>query len=174
MNLVLIGVRGSGKSTAGTALASRLGFQLVDLDREIEKLAGKTIKEIFDMEDEESFRRLETRALAGLGSLDGVVMATGGGVVISQENRRLLRSLGTVVWLRVDPREAVARLAGCGDRPSLTKLPARQEAEEVAKRRFEHYQAVADHIIDTDGRTALEVCDALEQLWNHLPDHNVR
>ena len=174
MNLVLVGVRGSGKSTAGTAVASRLGFELVDLDREIEKLAGKTLKGIFDVEGEEGFRRLETRTLSGLGNLEQAVVATGGGVVTSRENRRLLRSLGPVVWLRVGPREAVARLAGCEDRPRLTELPALQEAEVIAKRRYRYYQEVADHIIDTDGRTALEVCDALEQLWNNISDHHVR
>lgn len=174
MNLVLIGVRGSGKSTTGKNIAAWLDLELVDLDREIEKVAGKTIKKIFDTEGEESFRRMETRALAGLGSRDGLVLATGGGVVTSEENRRLLRSLGTVVWLRVDPQEAVARLADCSDRPSLTGLPVMQEAEEVAKQRQVYYQEIADHVIETDGRTVLEVCDALEQLWNNLQSHHVR
>ncbi len=174
MNLVLIGVRGSGKSTAGATVAHRLGLRLVDLDHEVEKLTGNTVKQIFEAQGEESFRKLETRALSGLSGLDNTVLATGGGVVTSAENRRLLRSLGMVVWLRVAAEEAVARLAGCKDRPRLTRLPAPREAEEVAKQRSGYYQEIADHIIDTDGRTVSEVCDALEQLWNNLENHNVR
>jgi len=133
-----------------------------------------SIVEIFKTRGEEGFRRLETRALSELAGLDRVLVATGGGVVLSPENRRLLRGLGKVIWLRVAPQEAVARLADCRDRPRLTGLPARQEAEKVDRQRSRYYQEVADHIVDTDGSTVLEVCDALQQLWNNLQGHHVR
>lgn len=174
MNLVLVGVRGSGKSAAGAAVASRIGLAFIDLDREIEKLAGKTVTSIFEEDGETAFRHLEARALTALSGREGMVVATGGGVVLSTENREKLRKLGVVVWLQVSPRKAVLRMDASTHRPPLTSRSPREEARHVEKQRFRLYQEIADRVIDTDKRSLQEVCHELEQLWRSLPDDHFR
>ena len=174
MNLVLIGVRGSGKSAVGTELARRLGWRFVDLDLEIEGRVGRSIGEIFEAAGEDEFRRLETETLAGLGDLDQVVLATGGGVVVTETNRGLMPSIGKVVWLRASPEVALARTGDSRSRPALTDLPPLEEAREVARSRRAWYEQVADEAIDTDSLTLAEVCDELEQLWRALARDDVR
>jgi len=165
VNLVLVGVRGSGKSAAGAELARRLGLAFVDLDRAIEEAAGEPVAAIFARLGEAGFRSLESAALAGLRGVDRTVLATGGGAVIDERNRRILRDLGTVVWLRVSPESAVARTVGSRGRPALTGLSPEDEAREVARSRRAWYEEVADEVIDTDPLGLSEVCDELEQLW---------
>jgi len=168
VSLVLIGVRGAGKSAVGAALAGRLKLDFVDLDVEIERLAKKSIASIFRSDGEAAFRELETRALAAQKGRKGSVLATGGGVVLSKANREVLKSLGTVIWLTVDPANSLERMTCSPDRPPLTKLSPLAEAQEIADRRRSHYQEVADRTVDTDGRSVEEVCDELEQLWYSL------
>jgi shikimate kinase len=174
LNLVLVGVRGSGKSAVGAELARRLGWRFVDLDVEIEARAGRSIIEIFASAGEGEFRRLETETLAGLGDLEQIVLATGGGVVVSEANRELLPVLGKIVWLRVSPEVALERIGDSRSRPALTDLPPIEEAREVARSRRAWYEQVADGAIDTDSLTLAEVCNELEQLWRALARDDVR
>lgn len=174
MNLVLIGVRGSGKSTAGVQLARRIDLSFVDLDREIEKLSGSSLAELIcGAGGEPEFRRLESRALARLAGCEGSVLATGGGVVQSRANRESLKRLGPVIWLAVSPEEAVRRTAG-ERRPPLTDLPPLEEARQVAEHRAPLYHDLADAVVETDGKSLEEVCDELEQLWYDLSRHHLR
>lgn len=174
MNLVLIGVRGSGKSAVGAELARRLDFRFVDLDAEVEGEAGRSIAEIFERSGEAEFRRLEAAALAGLRGLERAVVATGGGAVIEEDNRRIISELGTVVWLRVSPETALRRMGDSSDRPVLTDLPPLEEAREVARARRAWYEQVADAQLETDASTLVEVCNELEQLWRALARDDVR
>jgi shikimate kinase len=159
---------------AGKALAARLEFDFVDLDERIEQAAGRSILDTFRSEGEQAFRSLESQALAALSERDGMVLATGGGVVLSAENREMLKKLGKVVWLQVEPDVAIQRLAGSHVRPPLTDLSMAEEAREIAGQREGFYREIADHQVATDGKSAKEVCDELEQLWHTLRGNHVR
>ena len=174
MNLVLVGVRGSGKSAVGAELARRLGYAFVDLDTAVEEAAAKSVAEIFARSGEDEFRRLETRALEELRGRERIVLATGGGAVIAKRNREVLVALGLVVWLEVSPQVAVERTRGSGSRPALTDLDPLAEAREVARTRRAWYEEVSRESIETDSLEAAEVCDELEQLWRAAARDHVR
>lgn len=174
MNLILIGLRGAGKSAVAAALASRLELDYLDLDERIEQAQGRSIVNIFESQGEQAFRQLESQALRELAGRDQTVLATGGGVVLSAANREMLKSLGRVVWLRVEPDEAIQRLAGSHFRPPLTGLPLMDEAREIARQREGFYREIADHQVATDGKSVEEVCDELEQLWHTLQSNHIR
>jgi shikimate kinase len=174
VNLVLVGVRGAGKSAVGKRLARRLGVDFVDLDTLIETREGRSIADILPREGEAAFRKMETEAIAGVSGRDGLVLATGGGVVLREENRHTLRRLGKLVWMRVTPEEARQRLEGPGDRPPLTNLSPLEEARHILQQRAGLYEELADGVVETDGRTPEEVCDELEQLWHDLQGDHLR
>src|SRR4051812_8330178 len=109
--LALVGTRGTGKSTVGRILAGRLARPFVDADVEFERTHGRSISAVFATDGETAFRVGEERVLAALtANARGAILATGGGVVLRESNRRALRSFGFVVWLRAEPEEAVRRL----------------------------------------------------------------
>jgi shikimate kinase len=174
MNIVLIGYRGSGKSTVARQLALRLGWDWVDADVELELRAGKSIAAIFADEGPEAFRDRETAVLAELARRSPIVLAAGGGAVLREENRRRLADGGKLVWLQACPATIVRRIAAdditAARRPNLT--PAGGEAEIVAvlAERTPLYQRCADVAVDTEGKTPGEV--ALEILARlDLPTH---
>lgn len=152
-NIVLIGFMGSGKSTVGRELHQRLGYPLVDMDSVIEQRAGKPITAIFAESGEEAFRDMETRLLEELCEPDTPrkIISTGGGVIGREENRRLLRELGYVVWLSAPTHMILERTGKNRDRPLLhTADPAARVAELLAVR--EPLYAVCAHLrVDTDG-----------------------
>ncbi|HET7628473.1 MAG TPA: shikimate kinase [Bacillales bacterium] len=114
----LTGFMGSGKTTVGKALAAELGLPVVDTDTYIEKMTGRRIKEIFAEQGETGFRRLETQALKAV-TKENTVITTGGGIVLSRENREFMKKRGTVVHLRCTAEEIMRRLANDQDRPLL-------------------------------------------------------
>src|SRR5215469_3340606 len=118
-NLFFIGPMGAGKSTIGRRTAELLGLPFFDLDHEIEEHCGATIPLIFDVEGETGFRRRETVALTDLAARTGIAIATGGGAVLADENRRCLHERGFVVFLETTIDEQLARLARDRKRPLL-------------------------------------------------------
>jgi shikimate kinase len=106
--------------------------------------------------------------------LERTILATGGGAVLRETNRENLKRLGTVVWLRVTPEEAVRRMKPTDRRPALTGLPPLEEARLLADRLHTMYEQVADHVVQTDGRSPQEVCDELEQLWHAASGDDLR
>jgi shikimate kinase len=164
----LIGPRGSGKSTIARLLATRLGWDWIDADTELERRHSRSIREIFTAEGENGFRDKESAVLDALCRLHKHVIATGGGVVLRPENRDRLRGAGRVVWLTAGAATLAARLQNDPDtpgrRPSLTgAAPAAslEEIVQVLREREPLYRACADHIASTEGRSPEAVADAL-------------
>jgi shikimate kinase/3-dehydroquinate synthase len=159
-HIVITGFMGAGKTTVGRLVATRLGREFIDLDAEIERREGVTVTALFRERGEVGFRDAEHAALASLAEAPPAVIATGGGAVLREDNQRLLREIGTVVYLAVTPEEAIGRLGGAGDRPLLAGggLAA---ARSILDARLSLYAATADRVVDTVGRTADEVADAV-------------
>jgi len=124
-NLVyIIGFMGSGKSTAGKKLAAALGWTFIDLDRQIETAAGKSIPEIFSQDGEEKFRSLETEVLRSLKSHAKTIVSTGGGTPCHADNMTFMIDTGVTVYLKMSTSQLVSRLLGStGERPVLKNVP---------------------------------------------------
>jgi shikimate kinase len=160
-HLVLVGMMGSGKSSVGRRVARRLGWRHVDVDKRIERTAGRTIPEIFSADGEAGFRAIEHDVLEKLLRLPGrTVLSTGGGAVLSPDNRALMRDRGTVVWLRARPETLVARVGKGSGRPLLAGDPADAVRRLDAERRTA-YDGAAHVVVDVDERTADQVADAV-------------
>lgn len=163
----LVGFMGAGKSTVGQLVARQLGMGFVDLDARIEEREGTTVAEIFLTQGEEGFRDLESRELERVCTEPPAVVACGGGIVIRDANRRVLKGCGFVVYLRVTAGEALARVGDVSSRPLLAQGgPA--AAQTLLAARESLYGAVADVTVDTVGRrpedVAADVVDALALL----------
>jgi shikimate kinase len=158
--LFLIGLRGSGKSTIARILAQELGWSWLDADEVLEKRYGQSIKAIFAAEGEAGFRDKESAILAELCRLPRHVIATGGGVVLRESNRSLLRSSGRVVWLSADVETLWQRVQTDGAtterRPPLT-VGGRAEMEEMLRLREPLYRQCADHSVQTAARVPSEI-----------------
>lgn len=148
MNILLTGFMGAGKTTVGKKLAKRLGYFFIDTDREIEKEQGCSITEIFKYGGEECFRDLETDILQKLQTKQNLVIATGGGMVLRNENRSLMQSLGTRVYLKVELQELMHRLKKDKKRPLLQKSKPEEHILEMLQQRKSIYEE-AECIIDT-------------------------
>lgn len=158
--IFLIGFMGAGKSTVGRIVADRLERAFVDCDEMVEIKAGSRITDIFTVEGEEGFRERESRALASLADWPPVVAACGGGVVLRDENRRLLKEMGVVVYLEVTAGEALARVGEDDARPLIAGQSATM-AETLLHARETMYAAVADITVPTVGRTPEEIADEI-------------
>jgi shikimate kinase len=148
-NLILVGMMGAGKTTVGRMMARRLKRAFYDSDEEIERRCGVRIPVIFDIEGEAGFRAREAHAIAELCALDGVVLATGGGAVLSEDNRRRLAASGTVVYLHARPGHLWQRVRHDRNRPLLATPDPQKKLEELYAARDPLYREVADIVIDT-------------------------
>lgn len=161
MTITLVGYRGTGKSTIAGALAARLGWTAIDADAEIESRAGRSIREIFATAGEGEFRRQERAVLAELLQRDRLVIASGGGAVLSPETRCDMAAAGPVVWLTASLETLRARLAADastpGRRPALTAHDPGTEIATLLALREPYYRDVATLTVATDGRTPEEI-----------------
>jgi shikimate kinase len=164
--VVLVGYRGTGKSTVGRILADRLGRQFVDADAAFEARAGCSIARYFRERGEQAFREEEEAILEGLSTIKGLVLATGGGVVNRERNRERLRQMGLVVWLTAAPGILAARIAADAGqvRPALTAAGLLGEIEDVVAQRMPLYASVADLTIGTGERPPTEVAALIQSL----------
>jgi shikimate kinase len=163
--LALVGYRGTGKSTVGQIVAERLGRPFHDADAVLELRFGRPVRSIFQEFGEPVFRDWEELVLAELATDVGSVVATGGGAVLRETNRRMLREFGFVVWLSADPAVLADRLrrepGTLGDRPALTPSGTLAEIAEVLAARLPLYREVANAVVETDSRTPDEVAEAV-------------
>lgn len=148
-NVFLIGPMGSGKTTIGKRLAKLLGLTFIDCDHELERLTGASVSLIFDIEGEAGFRQRESHLLDELSSRTGVLIATGGGVVCLEDNRRMLRSRGFVVYLKTGVDQQLLRLIKDKSRPLLQAQDRKQRLQELAHVRNPLYAETADLVFNT-------------------------
>ena len=159
-NLVLVGFMGSGKSSVGRILSSLTGFALVDTDTLVAREAGQSIPAIFKRHGEAYFRALETKILQSLIGRIGLIVATGGGVIAAEENRRLLPQIGPVVWLDASPEQLYQRVKH-SKRPLLQSADPRQTLEELYHQRESLYREAAAIRIDSDALTHRQTAEAV-------------
>lgn len=158
--IVLVGLMGAGKSTIGRRLAARLGVPFVDADDEVERAAGCSIGDMFEVHGEVAFREGEKRVIGRL--LDGPVgvLATGGGAFMNEETRDRIREKGVSVWLRADLDVLVRRCARRDDRPLLKDGDMRETLEDLIDRRYPVY-GEADIVVDTGDMPHRTVVDKI-------------
>lgn len=172
MNVVLIGFRGSGKSTVGKALSDRLGREFIDCDAWIEKHTGLTIKEIFEKHGESHFRTLESQAIGELSAMDGKIIATGGGAALKYQNMQVFkRNGGKIFFLEVGAETAFRRIqedaTSRSRRPALTEKDPFTEVKEQIEFRRPYYLKGADLTIATDG---VKIEDIVLEILKHIDD----
>ncbi len=162
MNIVLIGYRGTGKSTVGKVLATRLGRELVSTDKEIVRRAGCSIPEIVKDHGWEHFRDLESKVCRELAEKDNLVIDTGGGAILRQQNVDVFKQNGRLFWLTASVETIARRIGGDTQRPSLTRTKSFvDEIQEVLHERTPKYQAAADHVVATDGRSIPQIIEEI-------------
>lgn len=169
-NLFLVGPMGAGKTTVGRQLAELLRMDFLDLDQQIELQTGAAVGLIFELEGEAGFRRRESALLAAATARNGIVLATGGGAVLSTDNRRLLHQRGFVIWLDVAVEAQLARLSRDRQRPLLHAQDRRTRLEILALERNRLYAEIADLQLRTEGtgnsmHAAHDLLDLLEARW---------
>jgi len=154
-NIFLVGPMGAGKSTIGREIADRLHLEFFDSDQEIERRTGADIAWVFDLEGEEGFRKREETVIEDLSERQGIVLATGGGSVISASVRNKLSARGIVVYLETTIDKQVARTQRDRRRPLLqTSEEPRTVLENLAVERNPLYEEIADVIVKTDDQSA--------------------
>ena len=162
MNVVLIGYRGTGKSTVGRVVATRLGRPIVSTDREIIRRAGSSISDIVAAHGWDYFRDLESAVCQELAEQNNLVIDTGGGAILRQQNVDVLKRNGRLIWLTASVETIAARIGGDTQRPSLTGTKSHvEEIRDVLTERTPKYQAAADLTIATDGRSVDELATTI-------------
>lgn len=153
-NVFLVGPMGAGKTTIGRQLAAALGFEFEDSDHIIQKRTGVDIPTIFEFEGEAGFRQREAQIIDEFTQHQGLVLATGGGSVLPQENRRILTARGFVVYLACSPEQQHERTARDRNRPLVQTEDPLEALRELMQERDPLYRQVADLIVSTERRTA--------------------
>lgn len=166
VNIFLIGYRCTGKTSVGRLLAGRIGWGFADTDAQVCEPLGQSIAQIVAEQGWAGFRRLEAQAMGRLCGRDTTVVATGGGVVLCDENLRLMKANGVVIWLQASVASICRRLGsdkGKEDqRPALTGLDPQAEIVATLADRAPLYEAAADFTVITDDLSVEQVCDQIQ------------
>ena len=169
MNVVLVGFMASGKSSVGKRVARRLGYNFLDTDHFIEAELGCSISEIFSIQGEPYFRKLETRLLQNLPRLENHVIATGGGIVTTPGNMALLKHIGVVVFLNADIEDIISRLERDTRRPMVQGGELRERVTTLLDKRLDLYRE-ADVMVNTAGRSVNQTAgEVLRMVAQQLP-----
>jgi shikimate kinase len=169
-NLFFVGPMGAGKTTIGRRAAELLGLPFFDLDHAIEEHCGADIPLIFELEGESGFRHRESALLAEFAARDGIALATGGGAVLAEDNRRLLKQRGFVVYLETTIDDQLKRLARDRKRPLLAAPDRRERLQALATQRDPLYRDVADFTLApahhaTVPQAAQRLASSLREQW---------
>jgi len=167
-NIYLVGPMGSGKTTIGSRLAHQLGLAFYDCDHEIEARCGANINLIFEIEGEAGFRARETRMLEELSAREGVLLATGGGAVLSATNRELLKNSGIVVYLRTSVGQQLERLRRDRSRPLLQDTDKERTLSDMAEIRNPLYESIADLVFPVKNRN---IDSTISQMYQVIRQH---
>ncbi|WP_421133383.1 shikimate kinase AroK [Alteromonas sp. A079] len=160
-NIFLVGPMGAGKSTIGRHLADELHLDFYDSDQEIERRTGADIAWIFDLEGEDGFRKREEGVINDLTDKQGIVLATGGGSIVTKAVRNRLSARGIVVYLQTTIDKQVARTQRDKRRPLLQNSDPEQVLRDLAESRNPMYEEVADYVVDTDDQSARAVANQI-------------
>jgi shikimate kinase len=162
MNVVLIGYRGTGKSSVGKVLAARLDRPLLSTDAEVVRLAGQTIPAIIEQHGWEYFRDLESKVCQELAGQNRLIIDTGGGAILQSQNVDVLKQTGKLFWLTASVETIAKRIGSDTQRPSLTGTKSFiDEIQDVLQDRLPKYQAAGDYVIETEGRSLSQVADEI-------------
>jgi shikimate kinase len=162
-NIFLVGLMGAGKTSVGKLLAKRLGKAFFDCDQEVERATGVRVTVIFEIEGAAGFRAREAKMLEELAGRRNIVLATGGGAVLSAANRKLLSENGTVVYLRAAIADLLRRTRYDRNRPLLETADPRGKLEQLFAERDPLYREIADIIVDTGNQSLGGLAHKLEQ-----------
>ena len=165
-NIFFVGLMGAGKTTIGKLLARKLKKTFYDIDHEIEKKLGVKIAVIFELEGEEGFRKRETQMIDELTKKKDIILATGGGAVLSEENRTLLKERGRVIYLNAKPQSLAKRMAYDKDRPLLQEGNMLETLSLLYKERHPLYLSLASFVVDTGQQKTQAVLNKIESLLN--------
>ena len=163
-NIFLVGLMGAGKTSVGRMLARRMDKEFLDADTEIEKITGVKIPVIFEIEGESGFRAREEKMIDQLTAMSGIVLATGGGAVISPANRLLLKNRGRVIYLRAAPEDLWRRTRRDRNRPLLQTADPLGKLRTLHEQRDPLYREVADLIVDTGSQSVAHLTSRIQQL----------
>jgi len=164
----LIGMMGAGKTTAAAGLAARLGVDWVDTDDLVTEHAGLSVAEIFESRGEVVFRHLESAVIAAVSESETPIVATGGGAVLDEQNREVMKRSGVVVWLRAPVGVLRARIGEVATRPLLASDSVAADLDALLAERTNVYRCAADVIIESADYDRRAIVDQLEVLWNAL------
>lgn len=149
MNIILTGLRGSGKTEIGKILATKLGWDFIDIDKEIEETEKAKIVKIVETRGWEYFRAIESKVVKKVAKLDNIVIATGGGTILNKENEKALKKNGEIVYLHVKPAICAARILKDQNRPPITnKATVKEEIKQLYKERNGRYCESANLIFE--------------------------
>lgn len=162
-NIFLVGPMGAGKSTIGRQLAAALGYSFRDSDQEIQRRTGVDIPTIFEFEGEAGFRQRERQVIDELSQGERILLATGGGAVLNEDNRRDLTTRGFVVYLHCSPEQQYARTARDRNRPLLQNAEPLETLRALMAIRDPLYRQVADLVVSTEKRSAGAVVREIRQ-----------
>lgn len=165
-NIFLVGMMGAGKTTVGKLLAKQLGKKFIDSDEEIQKRTGVTIPHIFDVEGEVGFRQREITVIHDLAQLNNIVLATGGGAILCEANRTILRNNGIVVYLKSTVHDLWMRTRNDRNRPLLQTANPQATLKILYEQRDPLYSALADVVMHTGKRSAHNLVLSFHQKLN--------
>ena len=168
-NIFLVGPMGAGKTSIGRQLAEALGMDFFDSDHEIEARSGATIPWIFDVEGEDGFRKREQTMIEELSQRQNIVLATGGGAVLSEANRNYLKTRGTVIYLSASIDLLLERTQRDRNRPLLQTENPRARLEELMQIREPLYREVADIVLETDNSSIRHTVNRIIKQLKNAP-----
>ena len=167
-NIYLVGLMGAGKTTVGRQLAKRLHRRFLDSDHEIEVRTGVRIPTIFEIEGEEGFRRRETQVLRELSGEIELILATGGGAVLAEENRACLKETGTVIYLHAPPEVLYERTRHDRNRPLLQVEDPLRKLKQLYEQRDPLYRNTAHLVVDSKSGAAMHLAQQIESELNSI------